>query len=464
MITFLLLLTIVGVDAIPAAPTGVIEATIRGTAQPLDIVLLFRDGELWKDVDQRALPPSARLVRFDKLPAGVYQVLLRGAASTEQLATKFVIGNGDTRRATIAIETITVIGRVTRAGGGILPNSISLRHKELRWYAAFDVRPDGTFRIPMWQRGTYTYAVRAPSMATSHTGTIDLQGPSPIQFSIDIPDGRVTGILRDAKSGAAIEGAFVALQSDSSEGSQHVSVMSNEVGRFDFSGLRLGRQTVRILSARYLQPSPIVFEFDAANSRRDLDIHLDSGRTATVTVVDAHDHPVANATVFAVSSGRRRSRGTTDESGMTSIAVPVREPSALFVIPNEGGFALVRPAPLQDGRVSVRLPRSTSSLRIRVRTTEGKPMPPFSLLMRYDGEVMPLEIADELSVVQGIQFATKESEAYFHNIPAGTYDFWPYRTTEEAESIIAISSDVAPPIHVEVRPGENTILVKFAAR
>ena len=316
---------------------------------------------------------------------------------------------------------------------------------------------------PLWQRGTYLYSVREPSIA-SFTGAIALEGVSPIAFPIEIPDGRITGIVHEAKSGAPVSGVSVALQTDSAEGTQHVNTVTDSAGRFGFNGLRIGRQTVRIVSARHLEPSPIVVELDAAKASREIDIPLDGGRSIPITVLDADEHPVANATVFAVAGARRRSRATTDENGTTNLAIPTNEASSLFVIPDAGGFATMQLAPTQSGRLTVHLPRAASSLRIRARTTDGKPMPNFSLLMRYNGDVMPLEISDELSVVQGLQFATKESETYLQNIPVGRYEFWPYRTKEEADSIIAASSDVAPPIQVDVRSGENTFVVKFAAR
>ncbi|HEX8617185.1 MAG TPA: hypothetical protein VF911_06345, partial [Thermoanaerobaculia bacterium] len=106
-----------------------------------------------------------------------------------------------------------------------------------------------------------------------------------------------------------------------------------------------------------------------------------------------------------------------------------------------------------------------SSLLIRARTTDGAPMPPFSLLMRYNGALVPLEVAEELTVAQGLRLATgANSEALLQNIPGGSYEFWPYRTTEEAEAIVASSDGFAAPIQVNVRTGENKIAVNFAAK
>lgn len=146
--------------------------------------------------------------------------------------------------------------------------------------------------------------------------------------------------------------------------------------------------------------------------------------------------------------------------------VPSGEPATLFVIAEEGPFAMMRvPHPDEKQRLQIYLPSSMSSLMIRARTTDGKTMPPFSLLMRYEGELMPTEVAEELTEVQGLRLATgPDSDAHLRNIPSGSYEFWPYRTEAEAESIVAAGSTFVAPIQVNVRTGENKIAVKFAIR
>ena len=466
MFAYLFLMAASGMQVAAEPPVrGAIVATISGSVQPLEITLLLRQDDEWKEVDRRPLTPSAREVRFEKLPAGVFQVLVRGAGSTEQFASKLVIGDGDTRRALIAVDPLIVKGRVTIGGHAAGPGSISLRHKEFRWQGTASVAADGTFQFPLWQRGLYISGVRAAAIATPYIATIDLEGTSPIQLSIDIPDAAINGVVRDAKSGAPISNASVALQSNSAGGEHHVSVLSDKEGRFNFNGLPFGRHTVRVVSPKYLEPLPIVVELDSTKSRRDIDVPLESGIRTTVLVIDAVNRPVANAALFAVVDARRRSRGSTDEKGSALLSLPESGAETLFAIPNEGGFAVARLDRAVAGGVTLHVLHAASSLRIRATTTDGKPMPRFSTLMRYEGEIMPLEVAEELTVSQGLQFTTNEaSEMYLRNIPAGRYEFWPFRTPEEAESILAAGSGVTPPIQVDVHAGENSIVVKFAAR
>ena len=73
-------------------------------------------------------------------------------------------------------------------------------------------REDGTFQAPFWQYGAFSYRVRTPAMPTAYTAHIELDETTPV--AIDIPDGRIAGTVRDAKSGAAVAGVSVALQTN----------------------------------------------------------------------------------------------------------------------------------------------------------------------------------------------------------------------------------------------------------
>ena len=88
-------------------------------------------------------------------------------------------------------------------------------------------------------------------------------------------------------------------------------------------------------------------------------------------------------------------------------------------------------------------------------------MPPFALLMRFNGELVPPAVADELPI---LLMTGPESEALLENIPSGSYEFWPYRTEDEAQSIVASAAALLAPIQVNVRMGENKIAVKFAGK
>lgn len=462
---FLSLMLTAILAATPAnAPRGAIEATIRGTNAPLEAELLLRDdGDDWTAIARRSLPAATRRVRFNGLASGVYQLRVQGPQPTEQLGTTIVVGMDDTRRTTITVEPFVLTGRVTIGGTDLGSGAIGLRHRELEWRVTIPLGADGTFRAPLWQRGTFDYEVRSSVLPTSYTFWTELDG-APLK--IDIPDGRITGVVRDAKNGQPVAGALVRLQTNAEDREEHVRTTTGPEGRFDFAGIKYGRHTVRIFPPGHLEPEPAVFTLGEQKRLQELDVRVDAGRSVDIVVIDRNDDPVANAEVFAVTDAKVRARATTDEDGRASVAVPAGETATLFVIPREDMFGVQRLSRDEEkGRLKIYLPHASSSLLIRATTTTGSVMPPFSLLMRYNGELVPAAVAEALTAIQGLQLMTgPESEAYLRNIPSGSYEFWPYRTDDEAESITAAASMMTAPIQVKVRTGENKIAVKFAAR
>ena len=308
--------------------------------------------------------------------------------------------------------------------------------------------------------------MRSPALPTAFVDTLEFGEGKSVAVTIAIPDGRITGVVRDAKSGAPVPGAIVALQTNIEGSEQHVKLTTGPEGTFDFTGIKYGQQTVRIYPPLHLEPEPIAFTIDDAKRLHELDVRVDAGRAVAITVIDRENDPVADAKVFAVTDGQLRARTTTDEDGRATVPVPVGETATLFVVPAEGLFGMLRlPRDPEKGRLPIYLPRTASSLLIRAQTTTGGAMPPFSLLMRYNGELVPPDVAEELSAIQGLQLMTSaESEARLENIPSGSYEFWPYRTDDEAQSIAAAADALLAPIQVNVKAGENKIAVKFAAK
>jgi hypothetical protein len=461
----LMLLTLLSTDGpAPAAAKSSIEATIRGISQPVKVELLLRDeGEQWQEVAHRNLGSRDRDVRFDNLEAGVYQLRVSGQEKTEQFATKVVVGANDLRQAIVTILPFELTGRVTISGTEFGVGGILLHHKEFSWRAAIPLEPDGTFHAPLWQRGSYMYSIKGPAVPTSYAGPVEIDG-KPV--AIDIPEGRITGIVRDRKSGTPAAGVSVSVQTRERDSEQVVHSTTNAEGRFDFFGMKEGEHTVRVFSPRHIEPEPVTFTFDRKTHLRELDVRLDRGRTLPLVVVDPNDDPILEATVLAVAGGKLRARAKTDEDGRTSVAVPEGEEAMLFVIPSEGGFAVVHVKKEQTaGRIPVRVAAPVSSLTIHARTVDDQAMPPLTLLMRYNGDLVPPEVARELATIQGLTLTTDAySTAHLQNIPSGDYEFWPYRTDEEAASIAAAAQDVTAPIAVNVHKGENRIAVKFAAK
>lgn len=448
------------------APQSAVEATIRGTAQPVEVRLLLRDAnEQWQEVAHKMLPAATRDVRFDGLAPGVYQLLVKGAFPTERLATKVILGTNDIRKTTISIEPFDFTGRITLGGVALGPAELVLRHQELHWRAGIAVDAEGAFRVPMWQRGAFTYTVRAHALTTQYNDELELAGGAPA-LRLDIPEARITGAVRDAKSGAAVADALVVLQTNSGSDERTVRVHTDAKGRFDFTAVKDGRQIVTVVAPSYVLADPVEFELDAKTRLRELDVRIDPGRPLAVLVTDADDDPVAEATVFALAGARLASRTATDEDGRASITAFAGEEATLVVVAPQAGLGVMRVTrDAKPGRLRIALARPSSSLHIQARTAGDAAMPQFSLLMRYNGALLPFAIGEELAALQHLRLATDpNSDVVLRNIPAGSYELWPYRTDDEAEGILATADAIEAPIRVEVKPGENRIAVRFNAR
>lgn len=460
----LILLLAMLMTAGESAETGAIEATIRGTKQPLEVELLRRtDAEDWTEVQHQSLPADVRQVRFDGLEPGVYQVRVAGPAPTERFATKLVVGRGNTRRTEIDIEPFAIRGKVTLGGTELGAGALFVRHREFHWRSGLPLAADGTFSGTMWQRGAFTYTVRGPALPTEFASAFEIDGAK--RLAIEIPDGRIKGIVRDA-AGAPVAGVVIRLQTSTEGREDHVRLTTGPDGRFDFNGIKYGTQTVRIFPPHHLEPDPLVFDLGTNARQRELDVKLEAGREIAIVVIDRNNDPVANAKVFTVADAKLVARAATDEDGRAAVPVPRGQAATLIVVSEDGPFATHRVAREEvKGRAAIHLPTVSSSLLIRALTTDGQTMPPLSLLMRFNGELIPVEVAEELAAVQGLQLMTgANSEALLRNIPSGSYEFWPYRSPEEVESIVAAGAGFVAPIQVNVRTGENKIAVKFARR
>jgi hypothetical protein len=142
--------------------------------------------------------------------------------------------------------------------------------------------------------------------------------------------------------------------------------------------------------------------------------------------------------------------------------VPAAASCAIYALPKEGSIAIGH----FDGpkQLLIRVPDGSSSLRLALKSEAGVAFPDLTLLMRIDGIVVPPEVA-RLLASRGFSLITNQQGSIsLERIPPGTYEFWPYRTTSEGQTIYEVASEIAAPISVTVLAGENDATVRFKAR
>jgi protocatechuate 3,4-dioxygenase beta subunit len=414
--------------------------------------------------EQLAVVRRARLdaprksLDFDGLGPGVYVLLIRGEGALQQFATKVNLGTGDARSQEIAIHPLPFTARVTM-GGEPLPHAVvAMRNAAFQWHADLDTDDAGQFAGELWQPGDYAAEYRGRTAASSFLQPVTLGRTAPVSMNLDIVRREVRGQLLD-RDGFPVSGARVFLHTDAGESSSTVRADTATDGRFAFEAVVAGEQRVSVLADGYLIPDDVRFALNPDDTVHDVPIRLESGIPRTLRVADAAGHPPVAAEVVAVSNGVLRATAYADQEGRVRIPV-ANAPTVVFILGRDGSFAALRPSNDDITRVTLAAPAST--LRITTRTTHGQPLPSIAMLIAYGDEVLPLEVASRFEHAHGTLRTDAAGDLTLRNLPPGTYRFWPYATDSEAESILA--SDVPPPITVNVKPGENAVVVEFQAK
>ena len=119
----------------------------------------------------------------------------------------------------------------------------------------------------------------------------------------------------------------------------------------------------------------------------------------------------------------------------------------------------------RQGALPISLSETTGRLEVVTQTDQGQPVGGVRLLVRYNGYVVPPEVARAIERVQGLAFRTDDGGvATLPGLPVGTYELWPYRTEHEAAQIIAASFALEAPIQLTLETGDNRVSVKLRTR
>jgi hypothetical protein len=446
----LLSLVAAAMIAATASQNASIVVTVDRThaTEALHVDLLQGGAEV---LSTRDLASSAREARFDNLAPGVYRIVLRGRGALERLSARAVLGSGDTLRIELAPKPRAATIRVIRAGKPLDGATVELAHEEHGWRSRVAANEETT----LWEPGMFEIAVRGAGLVTPHAGRIELGAGT---TTIDVPSGSIGGFVRDT-AGAAIPRAMVVLSTTHNGLTTTVRTKSDAMGRFDFTAVAAGRQTLRADAPGFLWLEPVTFE---ANER-ELDLVLDRGRSRTVSVMASDGTPVSGAFIAATNNASISATAITGDDGRAIVATPAGG-ATLFVVPKDGSFA-IRRIGADEARVRVDVPPAAASLEVAMLTTAGAPISEVSVLLRYNGELVPPDVSRELERRQRLRLITdSEGRIQLARVPRGTYELWPYRSQEEADALVASASAIEAPANVNVVTGENRVTLRFRSR
>jgi hypothetical protein len=445
--------------AVPAsAATLQVEVSRNGFTGPIEVAVAHRiEGRAPEWEATKTLAAGNSTLSFGGLAKGLYVVLARGPEPLQRLSAKANVG-GEGSTVRLVIPKSKTALHVTLGEQPLGGAEISLTDDELVWTTELETGDDGHFAGALWEPGIYTARVRRDRTAAPHITEVTV---STKPMTIEVPDRHVTGhaIGDDDKP---LAGVLILLRSETPEATLTVRTTSAPDGRFEFFGVREGVHTLYARAPSYLHSNDAVFELRGPSALHSADLKLTRGAQRPVRVVDEREVPIANATLFAACDGHVKSTSATNTDGRADVALPSSGSCVIYALPKEGSIAVSRVG--GPGNLIIRVPAGSSSLRLALKSEAGDAFSDLWLLMRIDGTVVPPAIARQLAT-RGLSLVTDaEGSISLAHIPAGTYEFWPYRNASEGQMIYDVAADFAAPISVNVLTGENNATIRFKAR
>jgi hypothetical protein len=414
----------------------------------------------------RRFPKDASEVVVDGVARGSYVAVVRGEQPLQVIGAKVVVAAGDERVVDLRIPIRFAKIKVLRGDAAYANALVTLNSIASGWSSTLNTDANGELDTEVWEGGWYEVGVRDDANSAPFVGRLILEEQPALPVStltIAVPDRRVRGRVLD-HDGAPVANALVTLRSLDAEHVPTIRASTNGKGEFVYSAVLEGRQQLQVFMPGFLRPDPLAFELRKDERLRELDVRLERGAQRTIEVADTRGAPRTGALVICADGLVIRSVAYTDFGGRAVVATAPGRASKLYVLPSDGSLAIhtLKPDAGSDV-VRVAVPSAMSSLELTTLTTDGAALPEVGLVMRYNGELIPPAVANEMHRHQGFALGTDTNgTATFRAIPLGTYEFWPYRTEDEVAAIMASAFEA--PISVDVVTGPNKATVRFRKR
>jgi hypothetical protein len=403
---------------------------------------------------------------FESASPGVYVVLACGPQPLQRAAAKVGVGAGDTRELRFVVQQRIVEGRVTLGGKPLPGVMLSMRNEEFDWSTDVATDDNGAIRTPLWESGNFDVTIHGGALPASIRSRVTIGGPGKNgrngkneTFAVDLPARRIRGVVVDER-GVAVAGARVVLRSTSGNIRFSTHVDTGADGRFEFAGVSPGSHKIDVLSSRHLLGDSVDMEARPEEESIQLRLSVRSGLPYPITVVDPDGRAVEGALVACTTGPDLRSFTRTDSHGQALLVTPPNDPGIAWVAPQAGSLAVLR-LRCDTASTKIIVPPGASSLEVSLLTTQGEAIPQVSLLMRYNGIVLPPAFERLLQRELFHYMTDGQGRALLSHIPAGYYELWPYSSPEEVDALMASASALSAPINVNVVNGENRVIVRL---
>jgi Carboxypeptidase regulatory-like domain len=411
----------------------------------------------------KEITEAAREVTFEGVAKGTYLVLVEGSEPLERLEVPVEIKEDGNVEETIEIEPFRLEGTV-RFGDEPLTNSqIELLSPEHTWRTELALA-GGTFGGTMWQHGTGKAFVHPPGVASvTLVSSPHPLGDDPSRWDIKLEKRLITGRVLDAETKTPVRNVEINVMRTTEGSRGYFSAKVNDDGTYQILANEAGTYQLRV-SSREHAPVNVEVKMAQEDRTRNLDIPLERGSVQPLQIVGPDGERLGPVTVLeGVLDDRVNPRfmWQADASGRFDVRGKPGETRVLYVVPRTGSIAVVRmqlpragsaePKPLQ-----VVVPRPNSSLRVKTRNKDDKPVGAI-IVVRYNGEFIPPAI---LRFVTGTQMSTGPAgEAVFARLPAGAYELWAAAGPRDEEALLAGGGAVRAPVRVGLSGGEQSVTV-----
>lgn len=444
-------------SAAASAATVDVHVTRNGAAVPLDVRIgRIREARAPEWLAVRQLGTARSDVRFSELQPGAYTVLVAGPAPLQRAAAHTGVAANDTRRVDIAIHPRPLHGRIMLGSAPLDNATVTLRCDDFETSAKTNAYGmiGGTF----WQGGDFAAILDAPRLGAALPLALRIAEGG---FDLHLESRVVRGIVRGT-AGEPVANAAVILRSGDGERVASRRAETDARGAFRIDAVAPGPQSLLAAAPGYLRGEPVTFTLDKGEQVQNLAV--DPGIRRTIAVTGPDGQPLPDAVAVCSSGNTIHSLTWTDALGRAVVAMPRDGSAMLYVVPQGGSIVAQR---LTRGADVVRLqvPASSASLQLDALVTDGKPLANVSLLLRYNGTIIPPQIARVLRDQQQLELVTDDrGRVVLPHVAPGRYEVWPYRSAAEAESLLAAESALTAPIRLDVTPGANRATVRFKPR
>jgi hypothetical protein len=446
--------------SLPAAGATVRVHVNRGAfTGPIELAISpVLEDRPFQSMASQTLAKGASDALFTSVPAGSYVVLAAGPQPLQRAATKVVVAAADTREATFTIPQRRIDGRLTLGGKPLAGVTVHLQKDALDWSTDAVTDAEGAIRGALWDGGTFDLEIDGGTLPSLVRSRITIAGHGdPATFALDLPARRIQGIVVDDHD-QPVDRALVVLRAKSGDLPTNVRTTTGPDGVFEYAGIHPGPYTLDVISPRYLLRDSVAFEARETDSVVRQKIVVNSGRPQSIDVVDNHGSSLADALVVCTTDASLRAVVRTDLHGHAVLMTPPGDPGMAWVAPANGSLAAVR-LDRDHAPVKIVVPPPSASLDVSLRTITGEGVPHVSLLLRYNGMVVPPPFQKLLRRELFDVATNEEGRATLWRIPPGFWEAWPYNSEEEAEALMASATPVIAPINVNVVSGENHVVV-----